>query len=583
MATEVRYSTGLDGLWRIVALGGLIPSRGPESDPFIRLFLRRLIHQDDGVNDLSLVPALHHVDLPLGETPFLPTGMILNNDVAIAATPKDLQKFEVVLTFKHEHEIVKRAYLPELQDDDRIHRFLTAEDKGRLDELLYLRGETVDGIPIIVPCHEIFRFYYLISSRLGRLITSSEILDPERLHSSRLTEGLDDDGRMHIVVRRGLLPSDVPIVAQWIATGHGLQSAQAIARHIFSQHTVRKLVTIRAMPPFVGDTRWTVLGRMLDGRLLVYEILCCNHPFAYSTLEWRYADDQAPQDMGNKQKSPEGDRKSIGFVKRAEIPFPFVHIKGGVRPEGRFTSWVIPMGDLADRFGGLRVDGIVRVRPQKNADEKPRRKQRKIPANPDDHSARARGSDGLDGRQQVELAASNPKISGQGNADDDEPFSELRYALAMCRSIQDSGYQWNDRIDDREHYLFEERMFNLLPQNIVGSKKRFVFLDDAYEHVRPAYIAEFEYWGMFGYLLEIAMRDSGDQFCTLLFRTDDHTKLPPQALEHILQYCAERGRAAISQTTRDAWHLYDHRFLHLKDKKKTSEERAQDVIAILRM
>lgn len=579
MGVEVRYSANLEGFWRIVELGGIILSQDGDSDPFVRVFVRRLAGQDGSFDDLSLEPKLGHVDLPLGETPFLPKGTILFDNVAVSKPPPDLKRLEIELSFGTDHDIARRKDIPELHDNDRIHRSLSSTDRSRLDELLYLRGRTSEGIPFLVSCHEIFRFYYLISSRLGRLVTSSRILEPQCLYSASQTEGPGDEGRMRIAVKRGLLPSDVPIVAQWVATGYGLRFAQAIVRHISAQLSIRKVSTIRAVPPVVGKTRWTVLGRMMGERLLIYEILSCSFPFSYSSLEWCYVDDEAPPEMGKNKGPPDEAPKPVGAVKGMIAPLPFVHLKGGDQPEKRFTSWVIPMRDLAARFVGLPTDGVSRVRLTTNSDGRERRKQRKVSTDPTDHSSRAQGPRGTSGRQQVEFATGHAKGALRGDASSDEPFAELKYTIALCRSLEERGLQWIDRVDDRDRYAFEGRQFNMVPEGVEGARKSFVYIDDAHEHMRPVYIAEFEKWGAFGYLLEAARKGSDEKFCTLLFRTANREQLPAAALTDVLRSCAMRGRAAISDDVRNLWALSVYRFLHLAE--RDAEERAGDVFAIL--
>jgi hypothetical protein len=579
MGVEVRYSANLEGFWRIVELGGIILSQDGDSDPFVRIFVRRLARQEGSRDDLILEPQLHHVDLPLGETPFLPKGAILCDNVAVSEPPADLQRLEIELSFGTDHDIARRKDIPELHGDGRIHRSLSSADRSRLDELLYIRGRTSESIPFLVSCHEVFRFYYLISSRLGRLVTSSKILEPQCLYSASKTKGPGDDGRMQVAVKRGLLPSDVPIVAQWIASGHGLRSAQAIVRHISAQLSIRKVSTIRAVPPVVGTTRWTVLGRMMGERLLIYEIVSCSFPFAYSTLEWCYVDDEAPPEIGKNKGPPDEAPKPVGAVKGMIAPFPFVLLKGGNQPEKRFTSWVIPMGDLAARFAGLPTDGVSRVRPITNSDGRERRKQRKVPTDPTDHSGRAQGSQGTSGRQQVEFTSGYAKRASHGDASNNEPFAELKYTLALCQSLEERGLQWIDRVDDRDRYAFDGRQFNMVPKGVEGAKKRFVYIDDAHEHMRPVYIAEFEKWGAFGYLLEAARKEPAEKFCTLLFRTANREQLPAAALTDVLRSCAVRGRAAISDDICNLWALSVYRFLHLAE--RDAEERAGDVFAIL--
>jgi len=594
MELQVQHSTDLAGYWRIVALGGLIKAPDGASDPFVRLFVRRLKSQSGRLSKdtLGLEPWLTHVDIPLGETHRLATGVILKDNAVVEQRAPDLEEFEIEVEFQDARALVQqRSRFVGHEGKSLFQADLSPEHTRQLNELLVLCSTTTDGTTrYVVPCHEIYRFYYFPSSRMGRCVTSYRILQPETLYSAELTEGLDAQGRMHIVVRRSLLRSDVPIFANWLANGYGLRGAQGVAHHVHGGGILTSVIPVRALPPFKGKTRWKVLGRWVDspsGRLLiVYQLLTCYAPFSYQSLDWRYDNEpQVPLPSKDDPQEPQKKTPPPAVFVPFDIP-NFVHISGKDRSKGRITSWCIPQDDLATRFPGLNLQDVKHVHPPPEEARSRKRRPQNVPIDPTGYSARPPNSAGGDGIQQIEFTTSNPKIVSDVDAADVgrdfdlvSPTAAMEYMFEICVAMEERGCTWIDRVDQGEAELWNEHLFNVLPQNIEGKKRPFLYLDKDLTRRRPVYIGEFERGGRFGYLLDIVRATPKEDFCMLLFRANDYARVSEVVLRSMLEICATKRRANVPSEVAEGLGIECRRFLHLFG--KPVDARALDAMAIL--
>ena len=576
-----------EGQWRIVALGGISQAGRDNLDPIQRVYLRPITEQG------SEGPLEHH-DLPLGETFDLFSGAGLTDGVLDAKLDGNLRPFSLkVDVTRAAMQIVRRG-----DRDPRSGEFILPwrTDLSETSDLyMAVLRDAQDRWQAVVPCAELFRFYYLTSSRLGRTILSPNMLASNRiLFSENGTLAPDAAGHMKLVVRRGVLPSDVPLIARWIASSgrYGLQAAEQIARHQTLQARSGDFepVPLRVLPPFEGSCTWSVLGHQVRRGDRMYVFICklisCDAPFGYETLEWRFDDERAPSDSVNpdpsdieRAKAP----KSGVFVD--DEPLPFVYLDDDITPTSRFKTRIVPLDDLSKRFPSLNVDGVIRKKPDSLSSRNSKPLSAAVPKTAGALSARAPSGGGDGDAQAVEFTASHPNLAQPGSDRYGDEFSltprqALQLVFDICDEIAAREVICRDRADTAGRATLFGRTFNLFPDTIARPRRRFLFMDESRTQPRPIYVAEFEHAKRFGYLLEIP-RKPGEKFSTLLFREIRNARIQESILVAVLDEVGKNESVSISEETLNLWGLVAKRAMHLSH--ADIEQRATDFLAYLNL
>jgi len=589
----VQYSTNLGGFWRIVALGGIVDSTAGTANPIARLFVRRLVEQegDPLPTSIKMEPDLAHVDVPLGETLALYTGAILRDNRLVQSMPPDMEVFQISMTFRADTNAINpRRSFRHQNGNPLFHSALAEEHIARIDSLLMLSRDTDDHhFRVIVPCQEIFRFYYLTSSRMGRIIASPDILDPHKsLFDERHSSYSPNTGEARLMVRQGILPSDVPLLARLLANDtYGLQAAKSISHHMMAQRRARETAAIWAKPPFEGAATWKVFGHVIEDvdrrYLVVFRILSCTAPFGFTSLKWRYTNESDSVVRG--KSSPK--RGNSGLPSRIDAPLwtEFIPLEGGEQPSTRFLTKIVAVDDLEGRFPALNLSMVLHERKPAGQDEAgPGIKAIVVPGDASSSSAQKGSSGGDKGRREINLAIGKPRSRSktvESDARDNNPRDALKLVLDLCDELERSGCIRVDRVDERDVASGFGRVFNYLPKTVNNKKIRFLYLDAKKTIRRPLYIAEFSREDRYGYLMELVRSAPGEEYCTLLIWEKDNKTLTPADLSDIIDSFAAEKKFSLTRAKREAHHLHTHRLLHIEDTEPY--ERAASVEKILRL
>ena len=531
---------------------------------------------------------LSHVDVPLGETVALYTGAILRDNKLVVCCPPDMGTFRIPLSFRaNSCKISTRQMFRRADGSSLFPNHLVNVQVDRIDQLLMLSQDTEDGkYRIIVPCQEIFRFYYMTSSRLGRIVASADILEPQRVLFSENTYA-PDTGAMHLVVKQAIPADDVPIFARWLTHNqYGLEAAKDVGCHMLAKVRAGETVSLRAKPPFEGRTTWEVQGRSIeDGDthyLIVYRIVSCSAPSGFDSLTWYYSQEEHLKRRYGKASSPGSPPPT-----RVDAPLlkEFVPLKNGERPSTTLLTKIVGIDDLCVRFPAFNFDAVTREQKPTTAEEEPdRRKPRIVPGDAESDSAQPGGAKGKKGRREINLAAKRRR-----NRDEDESEESpeanaqaaLSHVLSLCDELERSGCIRVDRVDDRDAALAFGRAFNLLPETFEGKKLRFLYLDDKKTVRRPLYIGEFNRGELHGYVMELVRGGTDKELCTLLVWEKENKQINANMMGLIIAEFVERRKLRLSGAKLEALGLCAQRFLHLKGRSASS--RARDVKAILRL
>ncbi|MDW7646429.1 MAG: hypothetical protein SCI25_15485 [Desulfuromonadales bacterium] len=213
-------------------------------------------------------------------------------------------------------EVVSSSYSQNGKYLISAEHFIGHGSAFRLGKILAINYKNVP-LAVLIPCAEIFRFYYGLSSKLSKLIlrgdmesVSNPLYNPSETYPNEMRPA-KEPGLSHLRLRAAMDGIDAWVIAR-IAFS---QKADFEARAIYK--TAQRAAINEAPPslvakfPFEGETKLSLQGKFIHSmgkrRFLVFRILSCSGKFPFEDLEYDRDNDGIPGD-GN----PEGKKQSEG-------------------------------------------------------------------------------------------------------------------------------------------------------------------------------------------------------------------------------------------------------------------------------
>lgn len=148
--------------------------------------------------------------------------------------------------------------------------------------------ETINKI--IIPCNEVFRFYYAHSSQLTRALLNDQFYGKTNdIYNPELT--YHDNDIAHVHLRRTIPDTDAAYVARLVFSTYAKAQASNIYTSGIRNQQNSNNFLIEARPPFEGQTTIKLEGKRVASSLdkanwnfLVFQIKSCSHPFPFSEL-----------------------------------------------------------------------------------------------------------------------------------------------------------------------------------------------------------------------------------------------------------------------------------------------------------
>lgn len=570
MSQIIHESLNIKGTWKIVWFGKMssLPMVAPTANS-IKVFLVAVDNSHSGEThqtgaDLILAVAA----IPIGELVRLHIGQIIVDGVP-AKPSNQFQPLEETLKLRLNFDLKNLTIFDRYQERNGQYIF----PKGRVNNDPSLEGENNNlfvGIRVgdnpyhfIIPCAEIFRFFYATSSELVKEFISDSFIDPSKRLWNPLTAQLDPTtGHASFSIRKYMLDADAKYLARFVWDDYALARAQDIylaAAGILSPVYERMLY---ARPPIQGDHFIKCITRTLSsGSIFIRKILTCSWTPAYTSLEWmrdnqRLHEDDDPVDL----KPAKEPGLNIISPPLEQINSPRILHIDKANPNKATSK--IHEDEITDRFPNLESLSAIKVVPA-STNPKKSYEDTKILQSADEGTV-------LDGLSELSFAGpthieSNQFTTGSASSPHEQQPDNVDYLSVLHHLLLGR----DNRIVDVEFDMVTKELdyisgayWNELPIPKTH-RARWIYLDDEDQVVRKVLIARVtRKLGSLTesrYVVEIQPRRDGE-LSTLLLWTHDESKLDNVALFNLLVTFSNTGMAKIDSkaTTELSWGRLRH-------------------------
>ncbi|WP_136256288.1 hypothetical protein [Metallibacterium scheffleri] len=338
-------SLALPGFWRIVWFGKLDRIPSPSASPRIKAYLWELPRWPNLSKGERAVRYLN-----IGEMPLLHLNTILKDGIAL---PHDhnpwVHSKSLSLDLSRDNLHVFKRF----DRDDRGDLIVPVvtdylEDDPDANALFVGIGHIGDHYAYLIPCIEIFRFFYALSSPLTKSVLTGDFLDPDRhlwdVSKSRasLTERL-----AFLQLRKRMLDADVRHLAIFAFVDGALKRAQEVFLFAAGHTSTGESRLVRALPPFDGKMTFKAevvnLNQAGRVRTLITQLISCDWCLPYARIDYLRDND------GRVSSYPDENRPISGWSRpQGPKPDPVTLVEGpGNRGE---SPWEIEVEDISARF-----------------------------------------------------------------------------------------------------------------------------------------------------------------------------------------------------------------------------------------
>lgn len=534
------------GMWRLIWFGPIskLPS-GARQDVRVQVFLAELDweankHTVSGQLTDNVVTA----QVPIGEIPRLHlNSIIIDGRPQPDARPvgSEEKKQRVINCSRRNVTIMRRTNV------DRDGEIIIPNHSHRpaLEGLFAAFGDGSDPYAIVIPCFEIFRFFYATSSVLAREILTDSFLDPhQRLWNIDRT-AMDASGRATLWLRQWMLDADAPFLARFAFDKYALRQAQEV---FLNAATIGPLAAgerlLKALPPFEGSVKMKYFCLPLPhGRSLVTRLVTCYWEPPFTCLRW---------DRDNDGRYDPNDRELREQLNRAaKLPIPESPLPTELRsqaPSSELGSFKMAESEVTDRFPNLGRIPYEKL-PQDNT------------TNRSDMSPEAFFADAYQGSVIDDVSPSRELISPAVIEAANVPLStpktptsdvdltigqaDYRSVLALLKQIaveQYASVRFLTILEETTHV--EGIAANVFPSEIDGREKAWLYVNRFYGTKRFAIVAAITRGPATRYAIELQQKRV-KECSTLIVWTHDETVISERVLRHQLLDCAREAGAKL--------------------------------------
>ncbi|MBI3218552.1 MAG: hypothetical protein HYZ44_03500 [Bacteroidetes bacterium] len=291
------------------------------------------------------------VQVDVGYTPVYSIGSIIENDTVIAR-PKQfmpIQKVEVNLDYNNNLTLsIKEFHLTQKSriNDDGIIQTLFNYDFPLImfhDAKVQVLRKGIEQDSnydfIIVPCQEVFRFYFGGSDDISQELYLGGLHDPaNRIYDPRYItpkSEIDNGVKPFIYLRTRIPDTDIKIVARIAYSDIGFKAAKSVYNSVQLAKMNKQQIYPDCKFPFEGKAELKICGTEIKANgfdnkftnkkiFLVYNIISCSGPFPYSEIEYDRENsnlidpnskDDLPNSKWNNNGSGNGTNPSLGSGK----------------------------------------------------------------------------------------------------------------------------------------------------------------------------------------------------------------------------------------------------------------------------
>jgi len=349
MATVRHGSLNLPGYWRLAWFGKLEQVPSHHAPPRIRVYLWELPRWPDreaGRREVRLIN--------VGEIPLLYLNVVVHDGVALpleanpwtrrSTLPLDLSRDNLRVFKRFDSDKHGNAIIPIKTD------YLA--DDPEANTLFVAVGSAGDPYSVLIPCVEVFRFFYALSSRLANAALSDAFLDPDRyLWDVKESKVVSEQRFAFLKLRKRMHDDDVLHLAMYAFNEVALSRAQEIYRYLsnftLSEGNER---AIRALPPFDGRLRIKAdvvnLPTARFSRTLITRLVSCDWRLPFDRI------DHVRENDGRASADADQNRPLSGWSRAHRTQEPGADDVTLVDGPGSnsLAPWELPSEEISSRF-----------------------------------------------------------------------------------------------------------------------------------------------------------------------------------------------------------------------------------------
>ncbi len=499
----------LSGVWRLDWFGGLSINDNVRSDPKIEIAFSPILNEKEKRFNKSAVNMNDQIIIHrgIGELPLYHIGSSWKKGQMVSSLNKDVAEIEYFTIDASEHptfvsakNYIKDSYynLKRFQQQNCII-CPGADHKG-------------DPIELIIPCAEIFRFYYGTSTQMAQELVYGSAWEMNKLVMFENAETKekrtweDQDGNLFLTLRKRIPNSDAWTVARLIGNKHALSQARKMADYLMIPPKDGSSRPIKISFPFVGISKISCQGKpVIDQtntwRFFVLHLNTCSYPLPYQKVLLERENDgrTGTEEQGSIETNW---RSPISSKPKVTSPVP---ING--RDEPFINSFELTLQVNLSKFIDLQNKELI-------IDIKAISKYRS-------NKLLIKGFDGIDygtGRGTEGNSKTNRlKVNTNGDEEEiksniHECFEELINALYVHENnIKNYNFSWN--VMDLDNRLRTKTLkLSTFPKPYKGYRSRWIYMDENDRKRRALWIEIFIY-NHFYYIVELERRVSqNDEF-----------------------------------------------------------------------
>lgn len=567
---EHRSLSNLEGLWKVVHHGNLITAVAPEKTPRLVIYLRELANQSNPVTAADYEtkgPAIAR-KIPAAELMRLPLNTIISNsrlakDPCLPLPSEEIDTLDIDISESKTNIINRYAQTSESED------FIIPYSEGRspapdsIGGRAYYVAIELNGDPfgVIIPCSEIFRFFYCTSSRMLYTILSDKILDPDHFIIDPARSGtVEGDSDIAVVwLRQWMLNSDRRHIARLFFTPGAFEEAKNIflrASGAIDEGAFEHALV--ALPPLHGQMNLKCIFKKIVSN--GYERIFVTRIISASNWTLPFREIHYGRDNDGRRIAKDKERDDLPDDKRPQKPNVLadgaeIKVIEDLSADNSINPIELNDAEFESRFPEL--DKIYSPQVEKPNQKTKNNKGKKqlllstgslVEGSSAEHEAFVniilRAMEKANEIKQEKKAATGTYS---------EPLMELKLGhsklheridhLEMAR-IDDN---YADRLDV-DYLPILERLgringipVNILPNFIYGKDSAFLFLDKNREIPRPVLIARINLEGRVRYIIDFMHRLGQQNTSSLILWHPDEILIGDHLLDYAIRICASHG------------------------------------------
>ncbi len=568
---EHRSLSELDGLWKVVHHGNLATAIASEKTPRIAIYFRKLVKQSNPntADDFESQGAAIHMWVPAAELMRLPLNAVINNsklalDPCLPLPSEEIDTFDIDIS-KQKSRLINR-YARADESEEFIIPFRHERSPARNSDggqAYYVALEhNSDPFGIIIPCSEVFRFFYCTSSRMLYTILSDKILDPDRFIIDPTRSGIPETNSEIAVVwlRQWMLNSDRRHIARLFFTPGAFEEAKKVflrAGGYIDEGSFKSALV--ALPPFHGPMQLKCIYKKIvsDGRERIFVtrlISALNWVLPFKEIHFGRDNDNRKIITGkDREELPDDERPQRAKVldEGAEI-----NVLENIPGDDSIAPLELTDGEFEARFPGL--DKIYSPQVEKTNQETKNNKGKKVIPLADGTTVEGSSTADTELVNTILRTAEHvDNLRQKENETDDclsTPMQELEFAgqTKLHERIRDLELARNNKrfigrltIDYlsilNRSVLISGKLINILPNNIDGKASKWLFLDDHNQHPRPVLVARITLDQRVRYMIDFMHKEGKRDTASLLLWLPDETSAKEFLLQFAIRACMRNG------------------------------------------